>query len=489
MSPISCHCHRYRVIVTDDGRSPELEKHITAMAEGFPDLYYATRIKIGPAGWKGGNLNHAFHLLGSLPQGPAEMMAGLDADLMPERRWLRSMMPHILDDDKIGCVCPPQLFYNQPLNDPLYRSQRDDARSLEIAKDMADMAWCTGSGWIMRRTALESIGGFPTSSLTEDVYTSMLILTKAWKASYVPEALQYGLMPDTYYGHCKQHTRWAIGGGQVGSLMRFGLSSFRSGSMSLDQRFTLFLLTTKPFTPIILGLGLISTPILLFSPARLVYYENLAQLRHIVRLRCAQVFITWLHKVLLSVFTGYELTMRQECNAIWESPYFIWSLIRSFSLPKRLGGKIVGFVSTGSIPDTLNERHPTKRSPLHLRLKVVLLDYGAIFHFVIFVLIFLGVIRRVYIAQHTGTLSVQIWVELVAMVATPPLHWLQQVLACFTPIQYAIWPPDMPAREEFWTEIISHRSQLLRNNIVTRDFGGGVQLASRRPSMSSYWVW
>lgn len=75
-------------------------------------------------------------------------------------------------------------------------------------RDMADSAWCTGSGWVIRRQALDGIGGFPTASLTEDLLTSALLLAAGWKTGYVAEALQYGLVPESYYAHVKQFTRW-----------------------------------------------------------------------------------------------------------------------------------------------------------------------------------------------------------------------------------------------------------------------------------------
>jgi Glycosyl transferase family group 2 len=99
-------------------------------------------------------------------------------------------------------------FYNFPQNDPLNQAQRIFVRFQEFLKDMSGFAWCTGSGWVMRRQALDSIGGFATSSVTEDIYTTMLLMVAGWKSAYIPEALQHGLMPETYKGHVKQWTRW-----------------------------------------------------------------------------------------------------------------------------------------------------------------------------------------------------------------------------------------------------------------------------------------
>lgn len=60
----------------------------------------------------------------------------------------------------------------------------------------------------MRREALLDIGGFPTTGLTEDVHTSINMMARGWKTAYAAEALQYGLIPDSYYAHLKQFVRW-----------------------------------------------------------------------------------------------------------------------------------------------------------------------------------------------------------------------------------------------------------------------------------------
>jgi cellulose synthase/poly-beta-1,6-N-acetylglucosamine synthase-like glycosyltransferase len=78
----------------------------------------------------------------------------------------------------------------------------------ETINDALGNANCLGSGYIMRRTALKAIGGFPTESLSEDVCCSATLLGAGWKTAFIPEAVQYGSVPDSYLGHVKQRTRW-----------------------------------------------------------------------------------------------------------------------------------------------------------------------------------------------------------------------------------------------------------------------------------------
>lgn len=124
-----------------------------------------------------------------------------------------------------------QLFYNVPVNDPLVQSLDAFVHVMEPVKDGAGVAWCTGSGYAIRRAGLESIGGWPTGSLAEDTYTSsvcvgtdsnsvsrtvlmhqpQMLLGKGWRTAYVHEALQWGTVPESFAAHLAQRTRWTLG--------------------------------------------------------------------------------------------------------------------------------------------------------------------------------------------------------------------------------------------------------------------------------------
>ncbi|KAK3372917.1 nucleotide-diphospho-sugar transferase [Lasiosphaeria ovina] len=186
--------HRFRVIISDDGANPSLRDWVEQQQNlGTPNLHYTTRIKSGGAratGYKAGNLNHAMSVAYHLPGGRAEYVAGLDADMIPERQWLRAVAAHIVRDRKTGM-------------------RRQNWLCLDVVRDRVGAGWNLGSGWIVRRDAIDDIGGFPTNCLVEDVFSSMLMLANRWKTAYVREALQYGLVPETYLGYVKQFTRCA----------------------------------------------------------------------------------------------------------------------------------------------------------------------------------------------------------------------------------------------------------------------------------------
>jgi cellulose synthase/poly-beta-1,6-N-acetylglucosamine synthase-like glycosyltransferase len=44
-----------------------------------------------------------------LEDGTGEYIAALDADMIPEPAWLRAIIAHMVIDDKMALVCPPQV--------------------------------------------------------------------------------------------------------------------------------------------------------------------------------------------------------------------------------------------------------------------------------------------------------------------------------------------------------------------------------------------
>lgn len=104
--------NRFRVIICDDGRSKTLQEMAERTAkEQFDNLYYRSRPKYPgvPHHFKAGNLNDAIDYTKTLPGGAANFFAALDADMIPQRDWIRALIPHMLIDAKCSMACPPQV--------------------------------------------------------------------------------------------------------------------------------------------------------------------------------------------------------------------------------------------------------------------------------------------------------------------------------------------------------------------------------------------
>ncbi|TVY83419.1 Cellulose synthase catalytic subunit [UDP-forming] [Lachnellula suecica] len=441
---------RFRVVVLDDGKDAELEKAIDDLNAQFPNLYYHARIKIKgkPHHFKAGNLTGGTDFVTTLEGGPGEFMAPLDADMIPEPDWLRAIIAHMVNDPKMALVCPPQLFYNVPKNDPLCQSLDTFVHVMEPTKDANGVAWCTGSGYAIRRSALESIGGWPVGSLAEDTYTSSLLLGSGWITAFCHEALQFGTVPDTITGHLKQRTRWTLGTLQTALKLKFCLFGDVVKGMSFFARLSAFVFAIDAFFKIFLLVALLTIPIVLISGGQLVAYSNNNQLRWQIRLCFASLMLTRLNEWITYLPSGYRLAQRDTGAQMWMAPFHAMTIIRSFILPSWLGGKAMAFSSSGSIKSDINERDPKTRASLFRRLKVVLWDCDVYLHllYILFALTAVTLSTVEGIVKTDGIHTLLIY--LLTHAFWPPMLWLLTVSACCEPIRYAIWPPTMPEREE-----------------------------------------
>lgn len=102
---------RFRVVVLDDGNSSPLREAVEALNAVYPNLAYRSRPKYPgvPHHFKAGNLNYGLECVHEMPGGASRYIAALDADMIPEQHWLRALMPHMLEDDKMALACPPQV--------------------------------------------------------------------------------------------------------------------------------------------------------------------------------------------------------------------------------------------------------------------------------------------------------------------------------------------------------------------------------------------
>ena len=160
---------------------------------------------------KAGNINHA------LPLTKGELIAVFDADFVPTRNFLVRTVG-LFQDEKLALVQTPQNFYNiDPiarnlgLEDVLTPEEEVFYRQLQPIKDAAGSVVCAGTSFVMRRVALEAIGGFVTDSLSEDYFTGIRLSSLGYRLAYIDEKLSAGLAAENIADHAKQRIRWARG--------------------------------------------------------------------------------------------------------------------------------------------------------------------------------------------------------------------------------------------------------------------------------------
>jgi len=210
-----------RIYVLDDGSRDE----VRALAERF-GVGYIRRADNRHA--KAGNLNHA------LPMTKGEIIFILDADHVPVRGALKQLVGHFRDP-KVALVQAPHHFYNPDAYQRNLNLEREVSHEqdlffhvIEPGCDRFNSAFFAGTAGMLRRAALEQVGGFRTESLIEDTYTSMELHSRGWKSAFVPYPVAAGLSPETFPGYVRQRRRWCRGGVQIftqdNPLLKPGLS-------------------------------------------------------------------------------------------------------------------------------------------------------------------------------------------------------------------------------------------------------------------------
>jgi cellulose synthase (UDP-forming) len=197
--------------VLDDGRREE----VRALAEALGARYLT---RPDNEGAKAGNLNHA------LPHVEADLVAVLDADHVPTDGFLLRTLPYF-EDECVAVVQTPQDFYNldsfeheRTGDDSSHVAYLEEAvfyRVIAPGKNRWEGAFWCGTGAVIRREALRSVGGVSTDSVTEDIETSIRMLRRGWSIVYHNEVLAHGLAPSDAVQYMTQRHRWALGAMQT----------------------------------------------------------------------------------------------------------------------------------------------------------------------------------------------------------------------------------------------------------------------------------
>jgi cellulose synthase (UDP-forming) len=212
--------------VLDDGARPAIQ----VLASDLGCLYLARE---NNAGAKAGNLNHG------LAHSTAEFVAVFDADHAPHKDFLNRTLGFFANP-RVAFVQTPQDFYNldsyqhrwKPSGNTVWTEQSLFFRIIQQGKDFWNAAFFCGSCGVIRRTALDAIGGFAADTVTEDLHTSIRLHKRGFDSVYYAEALAFGLAPDNLVRYLRQRVRWGQGAMQVWRKERI----LTSRGLTLPQR-------------------------------------------------------------------------------------------------------------------------------------------------------------------------------------------------------------------------------------------------------------
>jgi cellulose synthase (UDP-forming) len=243
---------KLHVYILDDGRRKEFEEFAFEAGVGYrtrPDNKFA----------KAGNINTALETMAS------PLVAVFDSDHVPTRSFLQMTVGWFMRDPKLAVMQTPHHFYSP---DPFERNLRQFHvipnegelfyGVVQDGNDFWNSSFFCGSCAVLRRSALDEIGGIAKETVTEDAHTSLRMQMAGWNTAYINIPQAAGLATERLSAHVGQRIRWARGMIQV---LRTDNPLFASG-LSFPQRLCYFNAV---------GHFLYAVPRLVFLTAPLIY--------------------------------------------------------------------------------------------------------------------------------------------------------------------------------------------------------------------------
>ncbi len=289
--------------VLDDGKRKEVEQLAKSMG-----CEYLTREDNKHA--KAGNINAA------LKKTDGEFIVVLDADMVPQPEILEKTLGYFREE-KVAIVQLPQEFYNldsmQHQKDGMnWHEQQLFYHVIQPGKDNINAAFWCGSPSVVRRAALEEIGGVATDSITEDFLTSIRLNSQGWKIRYHEEALAFGIAPQSFDAFSVQRLRWAQGSMKI---LRSKDNPLIIKGLGLKQRFSHFAAIFTYFDAYQKLIYLLTPAILLFTgimPIKVISPEDF--------------FLHWLPYFVLTMIT----------NTVLGRGYFAYIEVEKFNTLKMI---------------------------------------------------------------------------------------------------------------------------------------------------------
>jgi len=192
-------------------------------------------------GYKSGALNYA---LREMTDQRAELIGVVDSDYQMAPDFLRRCAP-LFATDSVGFIQAPQdyrdwehaSYYRR-----LYYSYAYFFAVSQPSRNERNGAIFAGTMGLIRRAAIEEVGGWDEWCITEDAELSLRLLRHGWAGLHVDKSFGRGVMPLTFEALKGQRFRWCFGGIQILRMhWRSMLPGGGSGNrMTLGQRWAYF---------------------------------------------------------------------------------------------------------------------------------------------------------------------------------------------------------------------------------------------------------
>ncbi len=142
-----------------------------------------------------------------------EVICVFDADARVKSDFLKTILPYLAPEE-IGAVQARKIISNKDEN-LLTRCQNNEYTldcHYQLSRDSINGAVeLRGNGFVVKRVAMEEVGGWNNNTITDDLDLSTKLHLKAWGIRYCPMAVVYEEGITNFIPLLKQRRRWVEG--------------------------------------------------------------------------------------------------------------------------------------------------------------------------------------------------------------------------------------------------------------------------------------
>ena len=300
-----------------DSKDPEVA--ITARIRSMSMRKLCQRMKINYLSRKNNDDHKAGNINAALARTKGELVVILDSDHVPAVDFLEKTVGHFENDPKLFLVQTPHFFINpDPIEKNLEVFTRMPSenevfyRLMQKGLDYWNGSLFAGSAAVLRRTCLNEIGGFSTTSVTEDAETALDLHSKGFNSLYVSHPLISGLATESFSAFITQRLRWGTGMVQIMLLKN---PVFRPG-LTFSQRicylsnclywffpFARVIFFVAPMMYLLFGLHIYNANTTEIIAYTLPHYWASLQLSSFLFRRVRWPFVSLLYETLQSIFS------------------------------------------------------------------------------------------------------------------------------------------------------------------------------------------
>ena len=248
----------FEIIIIDDRSSDNTASVIKNLENSYENVIAIIREPDAYPG-KSAVLNDA------LEHAKGEAILVFDADATVEPDFLNKLIPNLEPAD-VGAVQARKIIRNKDTN-ILTRCQNNEYTmdtQLQVGRDAVKGAVeLRGNGELIKRIALEDIGGWNNETITDDLDMSTRLHIKGWDIRFCPDACVYEEGIIYLFPLFRQRRRWLEG--TIRRYLEYSWQAMWSKKMSLRAQFDMAMYITEFIMPMWFMMEVIFRIIKLFA--------------------------------------------------------------------------------------------------------------------------------------------------------------------------------------------------------------------------------